>query len=117
MSVRPAPAGIVGVKQSDPHSASLGEIVSYREMCNREDSSLQRGMNFFRNRPHAVVLMSLRKNAPYADRIEDDVVGLATPADLQIYFTKNILQWFIFSNLLLGYLGITVYFRTIFEHR
>jgi len=34
--------------------------------------SLQRGMNYGLQGTHSVVLMSLRPNAPYADRIEDD---------------------------------------------
>ena len=47
------------------------EIISYREMCNREESSLQKGMNFFANRPYSVVLMSVRRGARYADRVEE----------------------------------------------
>src|SRR5262245_52752789 len=47
------------------------EIISYIEMCAREDSSLQRGMYFFAERDHSVILMSQRKDAPYEDRIED----------------------------------------------
>ena len=34
--------------------------------------SLQAGMNFGLGGNHSVILMSLRPNAPYADRIEDD---------------------------------------------
>ncbi|MEJ2545795.1 MAG: hypothetical protein P8Y99_17160, partial [Calditrichaceae bacterium] len=37
-----------------------------------EGYSLQRGMNFQVNGGVSVILMSLRRNAPYADRIEDD---------------------------------------------
>ena len=48
------------------------EIISYLEMCQREGASLQKGMNFLLGRPHAVVLMSIRRGAPYADRIEDE---------------------------------------------
>jgi hypothetical protein len=47
------------------------EIISYLEMCRREGASLQRGMNFGLGGNHSVILMSLRPNAPYADRIED----------------------------------------------
>lgn len=48
------------------------EILSYLQMCERERASLQRGMNF-RLRPDcSVILMSLRRNAPYRDRIEDE---------------------------------------------
>jgi len=49
-----------------------GDIISYNEMCLVEGYSLQRGMNFQVNGRISVILMSLRQNAPYADRIEDD---------------------------------------------
>lgn len=49
------------------------EIISYREMCDRENvQTLQRGMNFRLNRNYSVILMSQRKNAPYNDKIFDD---------------------------------------------
>lgn len=48
------------------------EIIPYLEMCRREAASLQRGMNFGLGGTHSVILMSLRPNAPYADRVEDD---------------------------------------------
>lgn len=48
------------------------EIISYLEMCQRESSSLQRGMNFDLGRGCSIVLMSVRPNAPYRDRLEDD---------------------------------------------
>ncbi len=41
-------------------------------MCQREAVSLQRGMNFELRDHHSVILMSVRPNAPYADRLEDD---------------------------------------------
>jgi HNH endonuclease len=47
------------------------EIISYIDMCQRERSSLQRGMNFNLGGTHSVILMSVRPNAPYRDRIED----------------------------------------------
>ena len=46
-------------------------IISYIEMCRREGSSLQAGMNFGIGRNHSVILMSIRPNAPYRDRVED----------------------------------------------
>lgn len=49
-----------------------GDIISYNEMCLEEGFSLQRGMNFQVNGGISVILMSLRKNAPYADRVEED---------------------------------------------
>ncbi len=48
------------------------EIVSYLTMCQHEGVNLQRGMNFRLKGGLCVILMSLRKNAPYSDRIEDD---------------------------------------------
>jgi len=49
------------------------EILSYREMCDRECiQTIQRGMNYHLRPDHSVVLMSRRSNAPYADRILDD---------------------------------------------
>jgi hypothetical protein len=49
-----------------------GEVVSYLEMCRKERVNLQRGMNFRLRGRTSVVLMSLRKGAPYADRVEED---------------------------------------------
>ncbi|UCH42690.1 MAG: HNH endonuclease [Dehalococcoidales bacterium] len=51
---------------------SPGDVISYLEMCQQEGVSLQRGMNFHLRGDISVILMSLRSNAPYADRIEDD---------------------------------------------
>jgi hypothetical protein len=48
------------------------EIIPYLEMCQREGLSLQRGMNFQVSDGMSIILMSVRKNAPYSDRFEDD---------------------------------------------
>ena len=40
-------------------------------MCQREGASLQAGMNFGLGGNHSVILMSVRPNAPYRDRLED----------------------------------------------
>lgn len=48
------------------------EIISYIEMCMREGSSLQRGMNFRLGGDHSVILMSIQPNAPYHDHLLDD---------------------------------------------
>jgi hypothetical protein len=51
---------------------SPGDVISYHEMCGAEGgATLQRGMNFRLGGRESVILMSLRKGAPYADRIED----------------------------------------------
>lgn len=49
-----------------------GEIISYREMCDAEAASLQRGMNFRHHGRDCVLLMSVRSGAPYRDLVEDD---------------------------------------------
>lgn len=48
------------------------DIISHAEMCLQEGVSLQRGMNYKLKNGSSVILMSLRKGSPYADRIEDD---------------------------------------------
>jgi hypothetical protein len=52
-------------------------IISYREMCDNENvQTIQRGMNFRLNPNYSVILMSLRKNAPYNDRVSDDGLSI-----------------------------------------
>ena len=41
-------------------------------MCGEEGVNLQRGMNYHLGNSYSVILMSVRPNAPYADRIESD---------------------------------------------
>jgi hypothetical protein len=53
-------------------TAMSDNIISYIEMCQREGLSLQAGMNFGVGGNHSVILMSVRRNAPYRDRIEDE---------------------------------------------
>lgn len=48
------------------------EIIPYVEMCQREGYSLQRGMNFGLGGWYSVLLMSVRDNAPYRDRFDED---------------------------------------------
>lgn len=48
------------------------EIISYLEMCAREGANLQRGMNFRMRGDHSVILMSVRPNSPYVDKLEDN---------------------------------------------
>jgi len=52
--------------------ASENEIISYFDMCQREGSSLQRGMNFRLRGGHSVVLMSVRPGSPYNDELLED---------------------------------------------
>lgn len=49
-----------------------GDVISYNDMCLEESSSLQRGMNFHLRHGVSIILMSRRKGAPYADKIEEN---------------------------------------------
>src|SRR5690606_14240716 len=53
------------------------DILSYREMCDAENTqTLQRGMNFRMNPSYSVILMSQRSNAPYQDRVHEDGITI-----------------------------------------
>ena len=53
------------------------DILSYREMCDAENTqTLQRGMNFRLNPNYSVILMSRRSNAPYQDKVHDDGITI-----------------------------------------
>jgi len=55
----------------------LDEIISYREMCDAENTqTLQRGMNFRMHPQYSIILMSRRSNAPYKDKILEDGVSI-----------------------------------------
>jgi hypothetical protein len=47
-----------------------GDVVSYLDMCAPFGASLQRGMNFRLRNGESVILMSVRRGAPYEDRVE-----------------------------------------------
>lgn len=49
-----------------------GNIISYIEMCRKEGTSLQKGMNFRIKATFSVILMSVRKNAPYRDEVIEE---------------------------------------------
>ena len=49
-----------------------GDIISHAEMSLEEGVSLQKGMNFRIKGGTTVILMSVRKGAPYSDRVEDN---------------------------------------------
>ena len=51
---------------------SPGSVISYDKMCMEEKPNLQRGMYFRLNEDYSVFLMSVRPNAPYEDRVEDE---------------------------------------------
>jgi len=45
----------------------VDDIISYAELVAAENINLQKGMNFNVKPNYSILLMSLRKNAPYAD--------------------------------------------------
>lgn len=50
-----------------------GDVIRYIDMSMAEGFSIQRGMNYMvQEKDYAIILMSVRQNAPYADRFEDD---------------------------------------------
>lgn len=49
-----------------------GNIIAYIQMCQKEGTSLQKGMNFRLKGKHSVILMSVRPNAPYRDVVLED---------------------------------------------
>lgn len=50
-----------------------GDVITYAEMTTEEGFSIQRGMNYtISNKDYGIILMSVRSNAPYADRFEDN---------------------------------------------
>jgi hypothetical protein len=51
--------------------AAPGDVISYIEMCADLGVNLQRGMNFRLREDTSLILMSLRRGAPYADRVEE----------------------------------------------
>lgn len=50
----------------------VGDVISYLDMCQEEGVNLQRGMNFRLHGKQSIFLMSVRENAPYADRVEEE---------------------------------------------
>jgi len=68
-------------------------VISYIEMCRREGTSLQAGMNFGLGGNHSVILMSLRANAPYRDRLDDGGTtkpeGCRSTGSLPLWFSVD----------------------------
>lgn len=49
---------------------NVNDIISYHELVSAEKANLQKGMNYGIGKSYSVFLMSLRRGAPYADRID-----------------------------------------------
>ncbi len=49
-----------------------GNIIPYLEMCQNEDTNLQKGLNFRLKRGYSVILMSRRRDASYHDELVED---------------------------------------------
>src|SRR5688572_8075095 len=47
------------------------DIISYATMVHAEGANLQKGMNFRAGKDYGIFLMSVRKNAPYADALDE----------------------------------------------
>lgn len=48
----------------------VDQIISYADLVSAETQNVQRGMNYLANPHYSILLMSLRKNAPYADEVD-----------------------------------------------
>jgi HNH endonuclease len=55
----------------------VDDIFGYDKLVAAEKANLQAGMNYREGKDYAIVLMSLRENAPYADAL-DPVTGMLT---------------------------------------
>lgn len=49
-----------------------GDVISYPEMCAAESVALQRGMNYRLRNTISVLLMSVRRDAPYEDQVLEE---------------------------------------------
>lgn len=49
----------------------IDDIISYAELVAAENANVQKGMNFKIKPEYSIFLMSIRKNAPYADEWDD----------------------------------------------
>jgi hypothetical protein len=49
----------------------VDDIISYAELVAAENANVQRGMNFQIKSEYSIFLMSVRKNAPYADKWDE----------------------------------------------
>lgn len=67
------------------------DILRYREMCDLEgQQTLQRGMNFRLHEKYSVALMSLRKGAPYKDKVlENGTIIEYEGHDISSRFSDN----------------------------
>ena len=52
-------------------SLQIDDIISYAELVTEEGQNLQRGMNYNVGADYSIFLMSVRRNAPYADVIDE----------------------------------------------
>lgn len=65
-----------------------GNIISCIDMCQKEGTSLQKGMNFRLQGKHSVILMSVRPNAPYRDEVRADGAVFIHEGDI-VPFSKG----------------------------
>ena len=58
----------------------VDDIFGYDKLVAAEKATLQKGMNYRVGKDYSVFLMSLRKNAPYADAL-DELTGMLAYED------------------------------------
>jgi hypothetical protein len=68
-SMGPAQCRLLGKSDGMIHP---GDVISHAEMCAAEAISLQRGMNFRLRGTSNILLMSVRRGAPYEDEVLED---------------------------------------------
>ncbi len=55
-----------------PVTFAPGDVISHSKMSDAEGMMLQRGMNFGSHGRTSIILMSVRRGAPYNDHVDDD---------------------------------------------
>lgn len=71
-------------------SFKVDDIISYAELVAAENANIQRGMNYNVKSGYSIFLMSIRKNAPYADKIDIKTNTIIYEGhDAQKNFTKS----------------------------
>jgi hypothetical protein len=66
----------------------IDDIISYTDLVTEEKVNLQKGMNFGIGKTYSILLMSIRKGAPYADEI-DRATGTLTYEGHDVPRTKG----------------------------
>lgn len=69
---------------------NVDDIISYSEIVSTEGQNIQRGMNFDASDGYSIFLMSVRRNSPYADKIDESTNSITYEGhDAQRNHTTN----------------------------